>query len=116
MQRETPVPRIQPAQGWEGSQGAGSRPLVVVSGAKARRWGYRGSKDLLIAGPARHGAGQGRGAGTPLVVGAGWRESPLPVWDATGEAELLPCQGERRAAPWWGPSARGADIRAQLAV
>ena len=42
MQRDMPLPRIQSAQGWGGSQGAGPRSLVVVSGGETPDTGCRG--------------------------------------------------------------------------
>ena len=115
MQRDTPLPRIQPAHGWSGVERRNAFRRGV--GRESLTRGYRGARlpDCRCNGTRRCRAsnrrtvGLGRGAGTLLVVGARGHERPLLGWDATGgrSAALAMLSGASRAA---------RDTRAQLAI
>ena len=97
MQRAAPLPRVQPAHGWSGVERRNAFRRGV--GRESLTRGYRGARlpDCRCNGTCRCRAsnprrvGLGRGAGTPLVVGARGAKAPARK-GCNGRAKRLPCQ------------------------
>jgi len=81
MQRDRPLPRIQPAHGWEGSRGRGRAPSS---------WG-RARKPGRVSNRRRVGRGRRNRAGF-LVVGCTGAEGPLLWWGAAGGRSAAPAK------------------------
>ena len=89
MQRDTPLPRIQPAHGWAGSMGQ-ARPS---SWCRARKPDCRcnGTRRCRASNPRRVGEGRRNRAGF-LVVGCTGARKPPAREGCNGRAKRLPCQ------------------------